>query len=218
MGLSQCSACGMVVGYIEAVTDRVKAKLPDLLLIPEGSVTDVKQAIQSVVQEMNVLPWGSFPEWIGDCPVDEVRRAADDFEGMDSMNEAGSLLVLLMLRPSIYGGASTHASEVLWRLGFPPPPHLLNLDMGAIRSGKGPGNTRTNILEGLIAFWRSPRATPTGPTQAQTRCAELLEGAWSILRSGLHLLRQHVPDREVLPSWAAGRILMAYKSRRELTL
>jgi len=203
----------MVVGYIQAVTDRVKAKLPDLLLIPEGSATDVKQAIQSVVQEMNVLPWGSFPEWIDDCPVDEVRRAADDFQGMDSMNEAGSLLVLLMLRPSIYGGASTPASEVLWRLGFPPPPHLLNLDIGAIRSGKGPGNTRTNILEGLIAFWRSPRATP-----AQTRCAELLEGAWSILRSGLHLLRQHVPDRAVVPSWAAGRILMAHKARRELTL
>ena len=130
---------------------------------------------------------------------------------LDSMNEAGSALVLLMLRPSLYSDCNNDSPSQLWRLGFPASPHLLTLDSTPIRSGRGQGNHRTNIIEGLLVFWRRSEATP-----AERECAGRLEGVWNMLRSGLWLLRQHLDGATDIPYWALLRSLLAVKARTEL--
>jgi hypothetical protein len=211
MGVATCSACRLVTDYIDKVTQCVAEKLPARLRVQDGTGTDQKNAIEIAVRSMNALPWGSFPEWIANTTVRTARHAASSSVYLDSMNIAGSAVVLLMLRPTLYSDCNNDSSSQLWRLGFPAPPHLLTLDSGAIRSGRGQGNHRTNIIEGLLGYWRRQ-----GATEAERECADLLEGVWNMLRTGLWLLRQHLDDATDIPYWALLRSLMALKARTEL--
>ena len=171
-----CEACTRTRSYIESVTDamvhylrrpgpdwRLAAADPAVAAVGavDGDVgEELEERIVAVVDAMNALPPESYPSWAADCHQAPVREAAQAFQGQDSKNDAGSALVLLMLRPHLYGYGSGHWRQEQgwvpwWRLGFPPPSSLLTLDQGPIRSGRGPGNHRTNLLEGLIQHWRT---------------------------------------------------------------
>ena len=123
--------------------------------------------------------------------------------GQDSKNDAGSALVLLMLRPHLYGSGEQGWTP-WWRLGFPPPSHLLTLDTNPIRSGRGPGNHRANVLEALIDHWRELRS----PREVE---------AWAVLDGFMHLQRRVVGwSPEDVPSWAMLHAMLTLKLQGQL--
>ena len=173
---------------------------------------EIKQRVVAVVDAMNALPGPSYPIWAGDCARTPVRVAAQAYRGQDSKNDVGSALVLLMLRPHLYGtGGVEQGWTPWWRLGLPPPSSLLTLDQGRIRSGKGPGNHRANVLEGLIEHWRQLGGS------AETHCALLLEETWALLDALIELHRTILDwSIEDVPSWAMLHAMLVLKLQRQL--
>ena len=220
----RCEACARSRVYIERVTDAMEAALPDYLYRPgaeprrDGCLSsaaepdmgllaeEIKQRVVAVVDAMNALPGHSYPAWAADCARTPVRVAAQAFQGQDSKNDAGSALVLLMLRPHLYGSGE-HGWTPWWRLGFPPPSELaLNLlDTNPI------GDHRANVLEGLIEHWRQLGGS------AETHCALLLEETWALLDTLIELHRTILDwSSEDVPSWAMLHAMLVLKLRRQL--
>ena len=218
-GRGGCEACSAVETYIQETTDAVLQRLPEALRMLLPVATELGEAVSTLVQDMNSLHHTSFPEWISTCEDGLVRRAAQGFRGQDSTNDTGSALLLLMLWPGRYAGLDL-GFPAFWRLGFPPPAHVLRLDPGPIRSSVGPGNLRTNIIEALLKFWqeREPGSVSTSVREQEEACARGLEEVWQMLHTGLHLLRRQcrLDDVAAVPSWALLRTLMTVKVRREL--
>ena len=96
-------------------------------------------------------------------------------------------------------------------MGFPPPSSLLTLDQGPIRSGKGPGNHRANVLEALIEHWKQLGGA------AETHCALLLEETWALLAVFIERHRTILDwSIEDVPSWAMLHAMLTLKFRRQL--
>ena len=119
----------------------------------------------------------------------EVRQMAQQLpQGMDHDNLSGSALVLALLRPHLYMD-----NPVPLRLfGYPAPVQLLAVDANP-RSGGGPDNKRTNLLEALCFHM------VTLPDEDAARTAwEALQDAWHVMRLRVDIaLRQLGIDRPV---------------------
>ena len=194
--------------------DRPRSSVADdmelLAILDNGE--EIKQRVVFIVNAMNALPGHSYPAWAADCARDPVRVAAQAYQGQDSRNDAASALMLLMLRPHLYGTAGVDQGWTpWWRLGFPPPSSLLTLDQTRIRSGRGPGNHRGNMLEGLIEHWRQHGG------EEEALCAMLLEEVWALLDAliGLHRTLLNWSIEEV-PSWAMLHAMLVLKLKGQL--
>ena len=161
---------------------------------------------------MNALPGHSYPAWAADCARDPVRVAAQAFQGQDSKNDAASALMLLMLRPHLYGtGGLDQDWTPWWRLGFPPPSSLLTLDQPRMRLWRCPGNHRDNVLEALIEHWRQLGG------EAEAHCANLLEEAWAVLDGWIGHHRMFLDwSIEDVPGWAMLHAMLVLKIQPQL--
>ena len=60
-----CEACSAVETYIQETTDAVLERLPEALRTPLPVATELGEAVSTLlVQDMNLLHYSSFPEWI----------------------------------------------------------------------------------------------------------------------------------------------------------
>ena len=96
---------------------------------------------------------------------------------MDPGNFAGSILLLAMLRPCICG---IHDAPALTIFGIPAPESLAILADGPPRSGRGPDNRRTNVIETMLNHWQDS-------TEFQNVRTELLE-TWRLVRVATSVL------------------------------
>ena len=96
---------------------------------------------------------------------------------MDPGNFAGSILLLAMLTPNICG---LQGAPTLTIFGTLPPESLTFLADGPARSGKGPDNRRTNIVEAILNHWQDS-------AEYQDVRTELLE-TWKVVRVATSVL------------------------------
>ena len=148
------------------------------------------QQLQNLTILLNSLPCGCLPPFLLNPLMDQgVRPFARQLrQGMDHDNLSGSALVLALLRPHMYV-----ADPVPLRLfGYPTPVELLAAD-GNPRSGRGPDNRRTNLVEGLCAYWTT---LPLHPGAQDALAA--VQDAWHVMRLRVDFaLRTHSRGRSV---------------------
>ena len=96
-----------------------------------------------------MLPASCTPAFLITQNEQEVRDMARQLpQRMDHGNLAGSVLMLVLLRPHLY--MPNHVP--LRVVGYPAPPTLLAVDANP-HSGGGPDNKITNLLEALCVHW-----------------------------------------------------------------
>ena len=105
--------------------------------------------LRTLTCEMNMLPVSCIPAFLLTQDEQEIRGMANQLpQGMDHGKQAGSVLMLVMMRPHLY-----MLNPVPLRLfGYPAPATLLAVDANP-HSGVGPDNKRSNLLEALCAYW-----------------------------------------------------------------
>ena len=111
--------------------------------------SDFTNELRTLTCAMNMLPTVCTPAFLITQDEQQIRFTARQLpQGMDHGNLAGSCLMLVMLRPHLY----MPNPVPLRLLGYPAPAALLAVDCSP-RSGSGPDNKRTNLLEALCAHW-----------------------------------------------------------------
>ena len=205
-GLENCTECRKIF-FVGATLVNIFRQLPGCSPMAGESENWLTQMIRCAVQKLNSLPFDAYPAEIVHNPSDRVlRRGAGDHHGADYEDAAASALVLLLLRPSLFG----RGPEFLWwRLGYPPPVDLTVVEAAPWpRSSCGAGNRRGNLLEALLSHWETPGASGDDIGEAKT----LLEQAWSRMRACLHHVcvcfqpvlgtsDDMVPRSSALPHW-----------------
>ena len=109
--------------------------------------------VSTLVEQLNMAPATALPLWVIDTSRTAAQRAQHVATHLwdDCGNLAGSALMLIMLRPLLFGMPWMAPLRIF---GVPPPSALLDLDGPAPPRGTH-DNHRTNCLEGLLGYFRA---------------------------------------------------------------
>ena len=155
----------------------------------------LRDFITDLLSNLNACPAIELPRWTLN-PTQSIARVAQHGSPLlwdDGGNIAGSVLMLILLRPLVFGMPWLPPLRIF---GVPPPTALLHLDDTAIGRRPPHDNHRTNIVEGLLGWFQS---------QGDTLRGNLLQDAWLLVKSTIAQ-----QDLGGLPSWhIARRILNA---------
>ena len=158
----------------------------------------VARAVDTLSQSLEIAfaNVASRPEWMR-TPTDALLRGGGKYDPengtgitteMDYGNYAGSILMLAMLEPSLYGVPGAHQLTIfgsgLASLGTAPP-----------RSGMGPDNRRANTVEALL--------THLQPYPALRILRDAIMQTWRLLRLASACLR----ITTAMPQHAANRVI-----------
>ena len=135
--------------------------------------------IETLTVNLNERFHGNIPEWLKLCTDDNLKDAGryDPAKGQgvrdepDAGNFAGSILLLAMLAPDLYGSRGA-LGLTIW--GAQPPAGLMVISSGPARLGRGADNRRTNVIEGILNYWQHS-------AENQDLRTELLE-VWTLVR------------------------------------
>ena len=110
------------------------------------------EAVRKVVFGLNGIPAYKLPLWTLNATstvVKEQQHQAVDLWD-DCGNRAGSALLLIVLRPLVFG---VRACPPLRTFGVPPQEWMLRMVSSGRdpRSGHGPDNARADVVEALLA-------------------------------------------------------------------
>ena len=130
---------------------------------------------------MNNLPQHCLPPFLLTLHDEELTVARGEaIDISDEQNDAGSALLLAMLRPEVFGIPGTPALRIL---GWPPPARIIFVSAGLPTSGRGIDDRRTNVVEALLPFLKL--------FQSGECAAEKLQDAWTLMRQRVRFLTQH---------------------------
>ena len=109
----------------------------------------LRDVIIDLLSNLNACPAFALPHWTLNPTQAIVRMARPPQLWDDGGNIAGSVLMLILLRPLVFGMPWLPPLRIF---GVPPPRSLLHLDA----SGMSPthDNHRTNVVEGLLGWFR----------------------------------------------------------------
>ena len=142
------------------------------MLAPDIQPGELRDVISGLLSTLNACPAFELPEWTLN-PTEDIARAAQHTCPElwdDAGNIAGSVLMLILLRPLVFGMPWLPPLRIF---GVPPPASLLHLDNSGI--GRPPhDNHRTNVLEGLLGWFRQRQDAFRG---------DLLQDAWLLVKS-----------------------------------
>lgn len=98
----------------------------------------------------------TLPDWVHDASDATLRAAGScyppkDSNDVDAGNAGGSVLMLAMLLPDIFGVPGAPALRIF---GSPPPATVVQISSHRSRSSVGADNRRTNAVEGLMNHWQ----------------------------------------------------------------
>ena len=182
-------------------------------LPPAAALTVERPLVRSVAQcvmSLNNAPQRDLPPWLLGVTTDTLRtqQHVQNWRFDDCGNGAGSALVLIMLRPSVYGHPDVPPLRIL---GLPPPPFLIAVTNQHPRSGVGHDNNRTNLVESLLGFWHE-RAGHGGPdSERALALANQVQDLWWWARQFM-LVRGLVR----WPVWQICRALLASEANELL--
>ena len=111
------------------------------------------QAVFALVSELNNIPASSLPPWVLDCTVAAAQAAQHVATHLwdDCGNLPGSALMLLCLRPHIFGVPNFPPLRIF---GCPAPTAMLLLDPPA-PPRRPRDNHRTNCVAGLLGHFHA---------------------------------------------------------------
>ena len=147
---------------------------PQLTAIPNADEYRVAHMVSSLCVTLNNTPTSCFPSWVL-SPTTSVAREAHHVAELrwdECGNLAGSVLMLIMLRPLVLG-MPWHAPLRIF--GFPPPASLLELD-GPTSIRRPHDNHRANCVEGLLGHFRCVGDHVRG---------DLLQDCWYLIRTAI---------------------------------
>lgn len=111
--------------------------------------------VSTLIEKLNMAPATALPPWVIDPIRTTARSAQHVATGLwdDCGNLAGSALMLIMLRPLLFGMPWMAPLRIF---GVPPPSALLDLDGPVADSAASThDNHRTNCVEGLLGHFRA---------------------------------------------------------------
>ena len=128
--------------------------------------------VSTLIEKLNMAPATALPPWVIHTSRETARIAQHVATDLwdDCGNLAGSALMLIMLRPLLFGMPWMAPLRIF---GVPPPSALLDLDGPATRRGER-DNHRTNCVEGLLGHFRAVGDDDRG---------DQLQDCWYLMRS-----------------------------------
>ena len=128
--------------------------------------------VSTLIEKLNMAPATALPPWVIHTSRETARSAQHVATDLwdDCGNLAGSALMLIMLRPLLFGMPWMAPLRIF---GVPPPSALLDLDGPATRRGER-DNHRTNCVEGLLGHFRAVGDDDRG---------DQLQDCWYLMRS-----------------------------------
>ena len=174
----------------------------DILHISEDVVPRciIAQKMAELACMLNTTPMQALPRWVLN-PTKEVTRRAQHVATHawdDCGNLGGSALMLILLRPLLFGMPWVAPLRIF---GVPPPAPLLDLD-GAPPGNLTHDNHRTNCLEGLLGHFREVGAVESG---------HLLQDCWELMSNAI---RQQ--GWGLYPAWRIARMSLNLDQGRAL--
>ena len=130
--------------------------------------------LSQLTEMLNSCPTWALPTWVLDPSEDNCRQAQHLAETQwdDCGNLAGSVLMLILLRPMVFGMPWMAPVRIF---GVPPPTMLLDLDdNSASRLQRTRDNHRTNCVEGLLGHFRATNDVERG---------DFLQDCWWVMAS-----------------------------------
>ena len=165
-----------------------------LTAIADAPEYRVALMVSSLCDSLNTTPTECLPSWVIN-PTTTIAREAQHVAELrwdDCGNLAGSVMMLIMLRPLVFGMPWVAPLRIF---GVPPPASLLDLD-GPTSTRRPHDNHRTNCVEGLLGYFRSVADRSRG---------DQLQDCWYLVRAVIGQQNWHA-----LPSW--------YITRRSLNV
>ena len=150
----------------------------------------LREAILDLLSILNACPAIELPHWTLNPTQANVRMARPPQLWDDGDNIAGSVLMLILLRPLVFGMPWLPPLRIF---GVPPPTSLLHLDACSI--GRPPHDDhRTIVVEALLSWFRYKQDAKRG---------DLLQQAWMLVKS---MIAQQ--DLGGLPAWSIARPIL----------
>ena len=175
----RCSSC---------LTLETQYKL-QLQVMDMAQQSQLGQQVITLSCNLNTTPMTAFPTWVLNPTMGEARQVQHVAENLwdDCGNLAGSTLMLILLRPLVFGLPWLAPLHIF---GTPPPVPLLDLD-GVAPAARPHDNHRTNCLEGLLGHFRQVGDHDRG---------DLLQDCWYLMK--LTIVQQQWDN---LPAWQITR-------------
>ena len=152
----------------------------------------LRHAISDVLSILNACPATELPQWTLN-PTDAIAvlgQHTSPHLWEDGGNIAASVLMLILLRPLVFGMPWLPPLRIF---GVPPPTSLLHLDACSI--GRPPHDDhRTIVVEALLSWFRYKQDAKRG---------DLLQQAWMLVKS---MIAQQ--DLGGLPAWSIARPIL----------
>ena len=161
--------------------------------------------LSEAVVMLNNLPADLVPLEVLDCTNESVKRGGRQPD-TDFGNYAGSMLVLALCRPKVFGFPM---APPLRLLGYPPAASLLRISSRPPVSGRGVDNMRTNILERFMCVLEDA----ADRCDAAKEALQLLRGIWCQYNTFARMIGRDAGHEftftQTVPLWWAARHVLA---------
>ena len=178
----KCAVCVSVeqsFGMVPIITPDIAEESP------------LAQKLIALCNNLNASPATAFPTWVLSPTMGAAQQAQHVSTSLwdDCGNRGGSALMLILLRPLVFGMPWVAPLRIF---GVPPPAPLLDLDGPGPAARQPHDNHRTNCVEGLLGHFRQVGDIALG---------DLLQDCWLLMQS--YIAQQQWGD---LPAWQIARL------------